>query len=174
MLPPVARLHFLPRLLDFNKNATFWPSRRSHSATPEVTMNGVNGTQLIAIASFGFLAVGAIALFSFISVAHWVTTRAQERESRDRFALLKLLLEHPGDEGQRVLVTWREQEAASAVKARRERMMGGLVAAATGVGLSLMLGMLSDWDNGSWAIGLIPLFIGLTIALFGYFQRATN
>src|SRR5438552_3675933 len=100
MLPPVGRLHFLPRLLDFNKNATSYSSGHSHSATPEVTMDGVNGPQLIAVASFGFLAIGAIALFSFISVAHWITTRAQERESRDRFALLKLLLEHPGDEGQ--------------------------------------------------------------------------
>ena len=137
-------------------------------------MDGVNGVQLIAVASFGFLAVGAVALFSVISVAHWVTTRAQERESRDRFALLKLLLEHPGDEGQRVLIAWREQEAAGAVKARRERMMGGLVAAAAGVGLGIMLGMLTHWENGVWAIGVIPLFIGATMAAFGYFERTTS
>jgi len=63
-------------------------------------------TQYAGAAMFGFLAVGAVALFSFISVAHWLTLRAAERHSRDRFAMMKAILDHPGDHANRVLSAW--------------------------------------------------------------------
>ena len=43
-------------------------------------------TQYAGAAMFGFLAVGAVAVFSFLSVAHWLGLRTAERQSRDRFA----------------------------------------------------------------------------------------
>ena len=87
-------------------------------------MEASNGIPLMGAAMFGFLAVAAIAVFSFISVAHWISTRQQERETKERFALMKLLLEHPGEEGIRVMNAWREQEAWRTSRSRRLRHHG--------------------------------------------------
>lgn len=127
-------------------------------------------SQYVGAALFGFLGVASVALFTFISVAHWVTSRAQERESHQRYGLLRLLLEHPGEESERVLQAWREQEIAREIKARRERIMGGAIACATGVGLMVMFGALAEGAR-VWTIGLIPMLIGLVIALSGYLER---
>jgi hypothetical protein len=137
-------------------------------------MDGLTNGQMMGVAMFGFLAVGAIALFSFISVAHWLSTRQNERETRERFALLKLLLEHPGEEGTRVMAAWREQEAMAELKDRRQRQMGGLVACATGVGLGVMMAVLAGPGTGVWSIGLIPFLVGLTIFMLARRERAAS
>jgi hypothetical protein len=129
--------------------------------------------QVVPVTLFGFLAVGAIALFSFISVAHWISTRQQERETRERFALMKLLLEHPGDEGTRVLAAWREQEARADVRGRRERLIGGVVTLAVGVALGTMLRIMSP-ESGAWSVGLIPGLVGTVIAAVAYFERSAG
>jgi len=135
-------------------------------------MGDVSGVTLYAGAAlFGFLAVGAVALFSFLSVAHWLSLRTGERQSRDRFALMKAILEHPGDQADRVLTAWREQELRKAQKDRRDRISGGVVCAAVGVALALMLAILTKGEGGAWSIGLIPLFVGVVLALFGVFEK---
>jgi hypothetical protein len=128
-------------------------------------------TQYVGAAMFGFLAVGAVAVFSFISVAHWLTLRAAERHSRDRFAMMKAILDHPGDQADRVLSTWREQELRKEAKERRDRVMGGAVCAAVGVALAAMLAILTKGQGGAWSIGLIPLFVGVVLALFGLYEK---
>jgi hypothetical protein len=137
-------------------------------------MDGLTTGPAMGVAMFGFLAVGAIALFSFISVAHWLSTRAEERETKERFALLKLLLEHPGEEGARVLTAWREQEVLSERRSRRQRQVGGGVTFAVGVGLAGMMLALAGAETGVWAIGLIPMLVGITIAVFAYADRETR
>jgi len=135
-------------------------------------MGEVSGvTEYAGAAMFGFLAVGAVALFSFISVAHWLTLRAAERQSRDRFALMKAILEHPGDQAERVLTAGREQERTRMEKDRHDRISGGVVCAAVGIGLALMLAILTKGESGAWSIGLIPLFVGVVLALFGVYER---
>jgi hypothetical protein len=135
-------------------------------------MSEVSGvTQYAGAAMFGFLAVGAVALFSFLSVAHWLGLRTAERQSRDRFALMKAILEHPGDQADRVLTAWREQELRKTEKDRRERISGGVVCAAVGVALALMLAILTKGEDGAWSIGLIPLFVGVVLALFGIYEK---
>lgn len=128
-------------------------------------------TQYAGAAMFGFLAVGAVALFSFISVAHWLTLRAAERHSRDRFAMMKAILDHPGDHANRVLSAWREQELRKESKERRDRVMGGAVCAAVGVALAAMLAILTKGESGTWSIGLIPLFVGVVLTLFGVYEK---
>ena len=54
-------------------------------------------------ATFGFLALAAIALLSVDGVARWIGSRQQERETKQRFVALTLMLEYPGKEGARVM-----------------------------------------------------------------------
>jgi hypothetical protein len=125
------------------------------------------------MATFGFLAVAAVALLGVIRVARWVSTRQQERDTRQRFAALKLLLEYPGEEGTRVMVAWREQEVLARARGRRQRLRGGLAALSVGVALAAVLRVLSP-GSGAWAIGFIPGFVGCAIAAFAYFDRTAR
>jgi Domain of unknown function (DUF6249) len=43
---------------------------------------------------------------------------------------------------------------------QRSDMRRGVVLATVGIGLMLFLGAVNEWDNGAWATGLIPFFIG--------------
>jgi uncharacterized membrane protein len=44
---------------------------------------------------------------------------------------------------------------------QRSDMRRGIVLFMVGVGLLIFLGAVNDWENGAWAIGLIPALIGL-------------
>lgn len=44
---------------------------------------------------------------------------------------------------------------------KRSDMRRGVVLAMVGLGLMLFLGAVNDWENGSWAVGIIPLLIGV-------------
>jgi len=128
-------------------------------------------TQYAGAAMFGFLAVAAVAVFSFLSVMSWLGMRNAERQARDRFSMMKALLEHPGEQGERVLAAWREQELRREEQDRRGRTLGGAVVVAVGVSLSIMMAVLSDRGSGAWVVGFIPLSIGLVIMLFGIFEK---
>jgi peptidoglycan/LPS O-acetylase OafA/YrhL len=131
--------------------------------------NGI--TQYAGVAMFGFLAVGAVALFSFLSVLSWLGLRSAERQSRDRFTMMKAILENPGDHADRMLAVWREQELRKEQQDRRARLMGGAVTVAVGAALALMMVFLGDSQSHVWAVGLIPIFVGVVIALFALFER---
>jgi hypothetical protein len=119
-------------------------------------------------ALFLFLAAAAVGLFAFLSVAVWATAPAQERQARDRLALLKTLAEQPGENAARVLeMLLREEENKRIRKMREERrgyMLGGLITMVVGVALAVMFVTLPG-KPGAWSISLIPFLIGCV--LFG-------
>jgi hypothetical protein len=115
---------------------------------------------------FLFLAAATVAVFAFLSVAAWAAIQAQDRKSRDRFALLKSLAESPNENAMRVLETMREDEARERTRkdleARRGFMVGGLVCIAAGVGTAIMVSSLTP-EPVSWTVGLVPLLIGVVL-----------
>ena len=119
------------------------------------------------------LAAGAVGLFTFLSIAAWVGSQAQERKARDRFAFLKALAETPSENAQRVADLLREQEARETARRdheeRRGYLVGGLVCLACGVGLAVMIASVVA-KPGAWTVGLIPGLIGLVLASFGFFM----
>jgi hypothetical protein len=125
-------------------------------------------------ATFGFLALAGMALLSVDGVARWIGARQQERETKQRFAALTLMLEYPGkEEGARVMAAWREQEALARVRGRRQRLRGGLVALSVGVALAALLRLLSP-GSGAWAIGFVPGLVGCAIAVVAYLDRGAG
>jgi len=123
---------------------------------------------------FLFLAAGAVALFTFLSVAAWSGAQADERKARDRFALLKTLAESPGENAQRVLDMLREQEERERARKEREErkgyFLGGPIVLACGIGLSVMVTTLGN-RPGLWTVGLIPMLIGLVLITAGLFAK---
>jgi hypothetical protein len=122
-----------------------------------------------------FLAAAVVAVFAFASIVFWISTPAQERQKRDRLALLKTLAENPGEQARQVLDYLREEDEARARRRDREEqrgwVAGGLIVIAVGVGLGVMLGVMAD--SGAWTVGLIPFLIGCVLLGVGaWFPKA--
>jgi hypothetical protein len=126
----------------------------------------LDGPMEPGVAVFFFLAIGAIALFGFLSVATWTGTRAQEREAYYKAETLKKIAEMGGERNP-ALEYLREQERISAAKRIGGFKLGGLINIALGFALLLLLHALVRVP-GVALVGLIPLFIGIVLAAYGY------
>lgn len=129
---------------------------------------------------FLFLAVGAVALFTATSIAHWVDARAAERKMSERFALLRKVSDQPAESARLVIDFLREDEAREeqaerrrAQTARKDGIGAGLMVIATGVGLTIMLAAISP-NKPVWTVGLIPLLVGAVIFLLAFFDKAAD
>jgi hypothetical protein len=120
------------------------------------------------VAVFVWLSVGSIALFSFLAVATWTGTRAAEREAYYKNDLLKKIAESPEAGGNATLQYMREQHRIAQEKKRSGLQLGGLVTAATGVGIMVFL--LAIVHRPVFFVGLIPLLIGIVIFCYGRFM----
>ena len=129
------------------------------------------------VAIFLFIAATVVAVFAFLSVALWVDARADERKTRDRYALLRKVSEQPAERAELILALVREDDArrerASLRKgeqARRDGMQAGSILMAIGVGLSILLYTVVPGAR-VWTAGLMLMFIGLVVFGFAFFTR---
>ena len=113
---------------------------------------------------FFFLSVGAIALFSFLSVASWAGTRQAEREAYYKAEMLKKISE-VGGEHNPALDYLREQERIAAAKRLGGFKAGGLVVTGLGLGVLIFLKALLP-GQPIYLCGTIFLFIGLALLAY--------
>lgn len=113
---------------------------------------------------FVFLAVGAVALFSFLAVASWSDARRKERESYYKNDMLKKLADSQGPGASSALELLREEARLGALRTRQGLKVGGMVVGATGLGLLIFLWALIP-HVPVYLCGLLVLLIG--VALFG-------
>jgi len=106
-----------------------------------------------------------IAGIAMIVLIVWIGERRKERENQHRTELLRKIAESQGDAAQKVLEMIREQDYQAQIRRREGLKLGGLITAASGIGLIFLLAML-EREEPVWAVGLIPLLIGA--ALFAY------
>ena len=129
------------------------------------------------VAMFLFLAAGSVALFAFLSVAHWVSTHSAERMALERMALFRKLAETPVDAAAIVLAQLREddarrehQERIKAQRNRRDSRQGGLVVLAVGIGLSIFLKAVAP-EDAVWTLGIMLMLIGIVLVSFTFFRQ---
>jgi hypothetical protein len=118
------------------------------------------------VAVFVFLAIGAIALFSFLSVATWAGTRQAEREAYYKAEMMKKIAE-TGGERNPALEYLREQEHIKAEKRLGGIKLGGLINIGVGFGLMMLLKGLVHGPS-VYLSGTIPLFIGLAMLAYAF------
>lgn len=123
---------------------------------------GTEGFETMSV--FGFLAVGAIALFTMISITAWSDARRKEREAYYKSDMLKKLAESQGAGAASALELLREENRIATVQRRQGLKTGGLIVAAAGLGLLIFLHALIH-DAPIYLVGLMVLLIGA--ALFG-------
>ncbi|MGA1982837.1 MAG: hypothetical protein ABSG84_10185 [Acidobacteriaceae bacterium] len=122
------------------------------------------------VAVFVFLAIGAIALFSFLSVATWAGTRQAEREAYYKAEMMKKIAE-VGGERNPALEYLREQERIAAAKRLGGMKLGGLINIGVGLGLMILLRGLVH-DEPVFLVGTIPMFVGLALLAYSYWLAA--
>lgn len=114
-----------------------------------------------AFAVFFFLSIGAIALFTFLSVATWTGTRQAEREAYYKAEMMKKIAE-AGGEGNPALDYLREQERIAAAKRLGGYKLAGLINIGVGLGImALLRGLVQRVPV--YLAGGIPAFIGLAL-----------
>ena len=120
-----------------------------------------------------FLAVGAASLFTFLTVTYWVSTRASERRTQERYALLRQVAERPAESARLVIDLLREEDARleeksrrNALKARHDSMFGGWILIAVGIGMAIMLASVADDSPNVWTVGLLPFLIGVVMIAY--------
>jgi len=121
---------------------------------------------LPGVAVFIFLAVGAIALFTFLSVATWTGTRFAEREAYYKAEMMKKIAE-AGGERNPALEYLREQERIKAAKKLGGLKLGGLINTGIGLGLMIFLGALIP-GKPIYLVGTIEVFIGLALLAYAF------
>jgi hypothetical protein len=124
------------------------------------------------LGQFIFLAAGAIAVFSFLSIGAWSGNRTAERIAVERLALYRKLAESPAESVQLVLAHLREEDERQERKeqdrvsrSRFETRLGGTIVLAAGIGLSIFLWFVAP-GQGVWTLGLMVILIGVVI--FGF------
>ena len=117
------------------------------------------------VAMYGFLAVAAIAIFTFVSVAGWATARKRERDAFYKSQLMQKILDK---EGHAAVLAYLEAEGRLRKRREAEAMKSsGIVTAAAGAGIMLFFGSLKD-APGVWALGAIPFLVGVALTVCGF------
>lgn len=117
-------------------------------------------------ALFGFLAISAVALFSFVSVAVWTDARRREREAFYKNETMKKLAESP--DGSTAAMTLLKEEARIDSRRKREgQRLGGLLTLAVGIGVWVFLLQLEP-HKPLYMVGLIPMLVGSVLIVYGY------
>jgi len=121
---------------------------------------------------FIFLAIGSMALFSFLAVATWSGERRREREAYYRAETAKRIAESQGT-GNSAIEFLREEERIAAHRHTEGMKLGGLITLAVGIGICIALKGITQGNgdsnpNFAYAVGAIPGLIGLAMLVYAY------
>jgi hypothetical protein len=127
------------------------------------------------VAKFLFVAVAAVALFTFLTVSHWISTQAAERRDRERMALLRKVAEQSPETAAIMRELLREEDLRlrerarqKAHRARRDGLEGGSVVLAVGAGIGVFLYAIQP-DERIWTLSILIILVGMVILGFAFF-----
>jgi hypothetical protein len=107
--------------------------------------------------------VGALAVFTFLSILIFTENRAKERSEFHRNETLRKVAEQTGEGAEKVLEVIREEERIAQRKRVEGLKLGGLITTMVGVGLGIFL---YTFEAEAVAIAAIPLLIGLALLAY--------
>src|ERR1700678_2393060 len=125
------------------------------------------GENIVPVAGMLVPIVGSIALFSFLTVNGWADARRKEREAYYRGETLKKIAESSGEAARSAMELLREQEKNAAKRRLEGLKLGGLITAAVGLGVMVLLRGLEQ-EHPVYLAGLIPLLVGSALLVYRF------
>lgn len=118
---------------------------------------------------FVFLAVSAIALYSYLSVAAFVSGRRKEREAYYKNETVRRLTESQGAGADAAIALLREEDRLGVRRRIEGVKLSGLITTAAGLGVMVFLGIANEENHMiGVGIGAIPFLIGCALLLYAY------
>ena len=118
---------------------------------------------------FVFLAVAAVALYSYLSINSYVNGRRKEREAYYRNETVRRLTESAGAGADGAIALLREEDRLQMRRRLEGTKLGGLITTAVGIGLMIFLGIANDDSHLiGVAIGVVPLMVGIALLVYAY------
>jgi hypothetical protein len=102
------------------------------------------------------------AAFTLAVLTLWLEHQARQREANFRQETYRKMLEQPGGSVEAVRVLLREDEARRREEQAANARLGGMLAMATGVGISVVLYAITPAKR-VFLVGLIPVLVGLVL-----------
>jgi hypothetical protein len=121
---------------------------------------------MVDVVAVAIPVVGSIALFSFLAVASWADARRKEREAYYTAETLKKIAESSGEGAKSALELLREKQKNSSHRRIEGLKLGGLITAAVGAGVMLLLHGIANDDGPVYLVGVIPLLIGAALLVY--------
>jgi Flp pilus assembly protein TadB len=153
------------------KSATGSAPGRSYPALgkliKEDQMDFAGGDSIASLGVFLIPIVGSIALFSFLAVTTWSDARRKEREAYYTTDALKKISESSAEGAKSAVEYLREQNKSAAQRRVEGLKLGGLITAAVGVGVMVLIRGLNH-DEPAYLVGLIPLLVGLALLVYAF------
>jgi hypothetical protein len=125
------------------------------------------GNNIVPVAAMLVPIVACIAVFSFLAVATWADARRKEREAYYKSETLKKIAESSGEGAKGAIELMREQQSSSAKRRLEGMKLGGLITAAVGIGVMVLLRGLVN-DEPVYLAGIIPLLIGAALLTYTF------
>jgi hypothetical protein len=133
----------------------------------ELTMAFDIGENIVPVAGMLVPIVGSITLFSFLAINGWAEARRKEREAYYRGETLKKIAESSGEAARSAMELLREQEKNAAKRRLEGLKLGGIITAAVGLGVMVLLRGL-EHEHPVYLAGLIPLLVGLALLVYAF------
>jgi Flp pilus assembly protein TadB len=112
-----------------------------------------------------FLSVSAVALFSFIAIAHWAEERRKEREAYYRYESLRRIAESPSENAAQVIRLLQDEDRRKQLSRREGIKIGGIINVAVGISVCIFLYNLLG-PRSPYLAGLVPACIGAALLIY--------
>lgn len=116
-----------------------------------------------------FLAATIVASLTFVTIVVWAENRRKERQEFYRFEFRKRMVEAGKMDAGSLASLMRYENDLRLGQVRQKLLTAGFVILGTGVGTCFGLGFIT---GPVWRLGLIPVSIGLSMLVHGFFFAA--
>lgn len=113
--------------------------------------------------------VGAVAVFTYASVVHWVDGKRKEREAFYKSETLRRITEASGEGAKAAIELMREESRMERIKKYEGLKLGGLICIGVGAGMLIFMRVMAASEPDiPYLVGLIPALVGVAMLVYVY------
>lgn len=113
--------------------------------------------------------VGAVCVFTYSTIVHWVDGKRKEREAFYKSETLRRITEASGEGAKAAIELMREDSRLEQLKKREAMKIGGLICIGVGAAMVIFMRVMAASEPDiPYLVGLIPAFVGAAMLVYVY------